>query len=145
MCTSAATALVELRRLEGPRLARQAEMGLERDRVQGHEAVDEAPDLAGAAEQAHVGPAVADDGEVAQGRAQDLAHEGHRLAPRAPAADPERHAVAQLGDDLRRRHALVHGASQPAEWSGMITIRIVSVNRRAALPPARRHPTGSFA
>ena len=31
-----------------------------------------------------------------QRRAQDLAHERHRLAPRAPAADADRHAVAEL-------------------------------------------------
>ena len=40
-------------------------------------------------------------------RSQDRAHERHRLAARAPAADADRHAVAQLGDDLVLCRALV--------------------------------------
>src|SRR5262249_33777446 len=101
--------LVELAHLgDCARLARGAEVGLERDRVEGHEAVDQAPDLAGLAEEPDVRPAVADHGQVAERRAQDLAHERHGLPPRAPAANPDRHAGAKLGDGLGLGAALVH-------------------------------------
>ena len=55
-----------------------------------------------------VRPAVGDERQVLQRRAQDLAHDRHGLAPRAPAADPDRHAVAQLGDGGGVGRALVH-------------------------------------
>ena len=88
-------------------LAGGAEVRLERDRVERDEAVDQPLDLAGGAEQADVGAAVGDDGEVGQVGAQDRAHQRHRLAPRAPAADPDRHPGAQLRDDLLLCHPLV--------------------------------------
>ena len=41
------------------------------------------------------------------GERQQRAHEGHRLAPRSPAADADGHAVAHLGDDVVDGHAFV--------------------------------------
>ena len=40
------------------------------------------------------------------------AHERHRLAARAPAADADGHAVAHLGDDVVDRDALVRDRTQ---------------------------------
>ena len=103
-------ALVELDDL-GDRavLAGAGEQRLERDGVEGDEREHQPLDLAGGAEQADVGAAVGHDREVLQVGAQDRAHQGHRLAARAPAADADRHAVLQLGDDLLDRHPLVAG------------------------------------
>ena len=86
--------------LDGPGLAGGAEVRLERDRVERHEGVDEALHLAGRAEDADVGAAPADHGEVGEVRAQDLAHDAHRLAARPPAAEPHGHARPQLGDGV---------------------------------------------
>ena len=75
---------------------------------------DPAADPGEATTEPDVGPAVGDDREIAQIAAQDLAHERHRLAPRPPAAEADRHAVAQLRDDLRFGSPLVrygHGPS----------------------------------
>ena len=88
--------------------------------------------MPGGAEQPDVGPAVAHDGQVRERRAQDLAHHRHRLAPRAPAADPDGHAVAELGHGLGDGRALVHGASPgPGQaWparGNIVTRRIVSL------------------
>ena len=89
-------ALVELHRLDGACLASDAEVRLERDRVERDEPVDRLADLARRTQQTDVGPAVADDGQVLRRRTQDLADDRHRLAPRRPASDADRHAVAQL-------------------------------------------------
>jgi hypothetical protein len=105
-------ALVQFGRFERPGLPRVAEVRLERDRVERDEAVDEFADLAGGAEQADVGTAVRNDGEILHRRAQDFPHQRHRLAPRTPAADAERHPVAQLGDGGGSGHALVHGGER---------------------------------
>ena len=60
-------------------------------------------DLARRTEQADIGPAVGDDGEIPQRRAQDGPHQRHRLAPRPPASDADGHPVAKLGDQLGPR------------------------------------------
>ena len=115
-------ALVELDELgDRARLAGGAEVRLERDRVERDEAVDELAHLAGRAQQADVGPAVGDDGEVGEVGAQDRAHERHRLAPRAPAADADGHAVAQLGDDLVLGHAACRPRGHCSPPSGLAT------------------------
>ena len=72
-------------------LAGGPEVRLERDRVERDEPVDQPADLAGGAQQPDVGTAVGDDGEVGEVGAQDRPHQRHRLAPRAPAADPDGH------------------------------------------------------
>ena len=105
-------ALVELHHGERAGLAREAEMRIERDQVERDEAEDQPPHLAGGAQHADVGSAVRDHGEVAERRAQDLADQRHGLPPRAPAADADGHAVAELGDDVAERAPLIgHGAS----------------------------------
>ena len=93
-----------------------AEVRLERDRVEGHEGVHDPPDLAGPAEQPDVRSAVRHDGEVAHRRADERAHERHRLAARSPAADPDGHAVAYRADDVVDRHAFV-GNGHFSSWS----------------------------
>src|SRR5207248_1669957 len=84
-----------------------AEVRLERDRVERHEAVDGPAYLAGGAQEPEVGARIAHDREVLQRRAQDGAHDRHRLPARAPAADADRHSVLELGDDFVLAHPLV--------------------------------------
>jgi hypothetical protein len=128
--------LVELAGLDLARLPGLAEVGLQGNRVEGDESVHELAHLARRAQEPHVGPAVADDGQVAQVGAQDLAHQRHRLAARAPAPDADRHAARELRDHGGRRRALVHGPSRlPRQdtagraWTGIITRRIVFVKQ----------------
>ena len=64
-------------------------------------------DLARRAQQPEVGTGVAHDGQVADVRSEDRADDRHRLAARTPAADADRHARAQLGNDLVFGHSLV--------------------------------------
>ena len=45
--------------------------------------------------------------EVAHRRAEERAHDGHRLAPRSPPADADGHAVLYRGDDIVDGDALV--------------------------------------
>ena len=92
-----------------PFLAGLLEVRLERDRVEGDERVDELPDLARPHEQSDVGAAPAHERQVLEVGPQDRADQRHRLAPRAPAADADRHAVLELGDDLVDGHPLVAG------------------------------------
>jgi hypothetical protein len=88
-------------------LHRVAEVRLERDRVERHESEDDLAHLARSAQQPDVRAAVRDNGQVLYRRTAQRAHQRHRLAPRAPAADADRHAVAQLADDLVDRRSLV--------------------------------------
>jgi hypothetical protein len=88
-------------------LARLAVVRLQRDRVEGDEGEDQLLDLAGGAEHADVRTAVGHHGQVLQVGAQHFAHQGHRLAPRAPAADADGHAGAQLRYRSGRRQFLV--------------------------------------
>ena len=125
-------ALVELHGLDRAALAGDAEVRLERDGVERHEAVDDLAHLAGRAQQADVGAAVADDGEVLQRRAQDGPHQRHRLAPRPPAADADGHAVAQLGDDVLLGHALVGD-----HWSNSASRLSTKASRASSLTPDR--------
>src|SRR5439155_6195611 len=69
--------------------------GVERD-----ERIDDLANLARATQQPDVGATVRHDAEVLRRRPAQRAHQGHRLAPRAPAADTDGHAVADLGGDL---------------------------------------------
>ena len=100
-------ALVHLHDLDPAVLAGGAPVRIERDGVEGDEAAHDLAHLAGGAEQADVGAAVGHDGEVGQVRAADGAHDGHGLAPRAPAADADGHARAELADDVVDGGALV--------------------------------------
>ena len=93
--------------LDGGVLAGGAEERLERDRVEGHEGVDELAHLARGTEQADVGPAVGDHRQVLHVRPAQCPHQGHRLAPRAPAADPDGHPVLDAADGVVDRHHLV--------------------------------------
>ncbi len=134
-------ALVQLHDLERTRFARLAEVRLERDRVHRHEAVHELPDLAGGAQHADLGPAVGHDREVLQVRAQQFAHQRHRLAPRAPAADAHGHAVAKIRDGLCRRQLLVqrhHLYPTEKSWPQIETRRVsvvVQVFGSTLMPP----------
>ena len=92
-------ALVEFGQLDRPGLPGPPEVRLEGDRVQRREAGDDPLGLAGRDQQPDVRARVGHDREVPQRRSQDGADQRHRLAPRSPAADPDRHAVAKLGDD----------------------------------------------
>src|SRR5207248_2255401 len=82
------------------RLARGAEVRLERDRVERGERVDRSLDLARGAQQAEIRSGVADHREVGDVRPQQRADDRHRLAPAPPAADADGHPRAQLADDL---------------------------------------------
>ena len=99
--------LVHLHDLDPAVLARGAPVRIERDGVEGDEAAHDLAHLAGGAEQPDVGAPVGDDGEVGQVGAADGAHDGHGLAARAPAADADRHAGAELADDVVDGGALV--------------------------------------
>ncbi|MNO95863.1 hypothetical protein D3C76_875170 [compost metagenome] len=101
-------AFVDLHHFQRRFLARLAEVRFQRNKVQGNEGEHQFPDLAGRAEHADIGTAVGNHGQVLEVRAQNLAHQRHRLAPRAPATDTDGHAVTQLADDLGGGHLLVH-------------------------------------
>ena len=100
-------ALVELSGLHRARLAGDPEMGLQRDGVERHEAVGDPADPAGRAQQADVRSAVAHDVKIGQVASKHGPHQRHRFAARAPAADADGHAAAELGDDVIFGHALV--------------------------------------
>ncbi len=100
-------ALVDLHRIDRAGLARDPEVWVGRDRVEGHEAEDSLRDLAGCAEQADVGTAVGDDGQVAEVGAEDRPDCRHRLATRPPAPDPHRHAALELAHELVEGQPLV--------------------------------------
>src|SRR5215813_10535615 len=82
-------------------------MRLERDRVERDEAVDELANLACREQQADVGPAVADDGQVTKIGPADRPDQGHWLAPRTPAAYANRHSWPQFGHYVGGRHQLL--------------------------------------
>src|SRR5690606_27727817 len=103
------------------RLAGGPEVRLQRDRVERDERVDEPLHLPRRAEEADVRAAPADHGEVGEVRAQDRPDHRHRLAPRPPAAEADRHAGPQLGDGLLLGAALVAGCAH----------RVVFVSRLA--------------
>ena len=100
-------ALVDLHHLDAAVLARGAPVRIERDGVEGDEAAHDLFHLAGGAEQPHVGAPVRHDREIGQVGTADGAHDGHGLAARAPAADADRHAGAELADDVVDGGALV--------------------------------------
>ncbi len=119
--------LVQLHHLDAAVLPRGPPMGIEGDGVERHEAADDLAHLPGGAEQADVGAAVGDDGEVRQVGAADGADRRHGLAPRAPTADADGHARTELGDDAVDAAALVaHRAT------------LISTCRRRASPRRRR-------
>ena len=99
--------LIQFARLDAAGLARTAEPGFHRNRIEGYEAVDEFPDLARRTQHADLGAAVGDEGELLERGAQDLAHQMHGFAPRPPATDADRHAVAQGSDHRGSRERLV--------------------------------------
>ncbi len=86
------------------------EQRLERDRVEGGERIGHVAGLARLEQQSDVGAGVGDDAEVGQVAAQDRPHQGHRLAPRAPAADADGHPGPDPGDDLLGGHQLARHA-----------------------------------
>ena len=92
--------LVQLGELDRPLLAAQPEVRLQRDRVERDEAVDDPADVAAGDQQPDVGPPVGHDLQVPQAGPQDGPHQRHRLAPRPPAADSDRHAGAQLANNI---------------------------------------------
>ena len=83
-------------------------MRFESDRIERDKAVDELLDLARVAKESHIGAAIRHDRQVLHARAKDLAHDGHRLAPGAPASDTDRHSVSEFGDCLFLRSPLIH-------------------------------------
>ena len=106
--TLAEGALVEFHEVgQHPALANRPEVWFERNRVERHEAVGDLATLAGGGEDADIGAAVAHDVEVGQIAPEDRPNQRHRLAPRSPAADPDRHPTLEFGDDLVLGHALV--------------------------------------
>ncbi|MNS49912.1 hypothetical protein D3C72_825440 [compost metagenome] len=92
-------AFVQLQNLQGACLAGGAEVRIQREMIQGNKTEDQLLHLAGRHQGADVGAAVADDGQVLEIGTRDGAHEGHGLATRRPAADSDRHSVAQAGDE----------------------------------------------
>ena len=103
----------------GARLAGRLEVGVGRDRVEGDEAVDDLGHLAGRTQQADVGAAVGDDGEVGEIGAEDGPDGGHGLAPGPPAADADGHAGVELGHELVEGQSLVsHGCVLSARRRG---------------------------
>src|SRR5262249_21473255 len=98
------------------------------------------------AQEAQVGAAVGADGETLEGRAQDLAHHSHRLAARAPAADADRHPIAQLRDGLGQRGALVHGGGSYNEtWRSVNCARCSTPSSRADGPTTSPSTTANAA
>ena len=107
-------ALVEFEHLDRTGLAGLAEPWLERDCVQRDEGEDQFLHLARRAQHPDIRAAIGDDCEVLEVGAQDFAHQRHRLAPRPPTADPDRHAALKAADDLRGAHAFVEHAHSAA-------------------------------
>jgi hypothetical protein len=85
--------LVEFGELDRARLLGFAEMGLERNRVERHESVRHLAHLARGAQQADLGPAVRDEGQIFQIRTENRPHERHRFAARAPSSDADGHTI----------------------------------------------------
>ena len=129
-------ALVELDDFDRAALARRAEVRLERNRIERHEAADDLLHLADRAEQADVGPAVRDDRQIPERRARDGAHQRHRLAARPPAADAEGHAVSELGDDVRVGHALVDHGCHAEAFRRQFGVEHVSLSSQPELQTA---------
>ena len=109
--------------LDGAGLAGGAEVRLERDRVERHEGVDEALHLAGGAQQADVGAALADDGEVGEVGAQDRPHD----ATSACAASPTRRCRSVMPD---RSSATTSSSVQRLSFTRLAHV-LVSVSRLA--------------
>ena len=99
--------LVHLHHLYPAVLARRPPVGIERDGVEGDEPAHDLAHLARGAQQAHVGAAVGDNGQIREVGAAEGAYDGHGLAARAPAADADRHPGTELADDVVDRDALV--------------------------------------
>jgi len=96
--------LVQLGELDRPLLAGPPEVRLQGDRVERDEAADDPAHVATGDQQPDVGSAIGHDLQVPQAGPQDGAHQRHRLAARPPAADPDRHAGAQLAGDVVGAH-----------------------------------------
>ncbi len=109
-------ALVDLHGPDAPRLAGGAEMGVEGDRIEGHEPVDGLLHEARCTEQADVGAAVGDDGEITDPGPHDGADDGHGLATRSPPAEADRHPRSQLGDHVVEGGALIPHDVHPPRY-----------------------------
>src|SRR5690625_4287405 len=108
--------LVVLADGDRPALAGGGEQGVEWNGVEGDEAVNEAGDLPRLDQEAHVGAAEGDDGEVLDVGAQQGAHERHRLAAGSPPAQADGHAGFDQAHGLINRHGLIgHLRSQVAD------------------------------
>ena len=109
--------LVDLHRLDRTGLAGRLEVRVGGDRVEGDEAVDDLGQLAGRSQQADVGSAVRDHGEVGEVGTEDGPHGSHGLAPRAPAPDADGHARIELGHELVDAQSFIsHGTVLSARW-----------------------------
>ena len=100
-------------------LAAVPEMRLKRNRVERDETGHDPADAPPGDQQPDVGPAVGDDLQVLQAGPEDRAHQGHRLAPRSPAADADRHARAQFPGHLvgaHDRHAVTAARRRTPAW-----------------------------
>ena len=116
-------ALVDLHHLDLTLLARRPPVRVQGDRIQGDEPAHHLLHLAGGAQQPHIGPAVGHDGQVVQIRAAQGAHDRHGLAARAPAADADGHARAELSHNVVDGGALVsHGRSSSRKSSPCSTL-----------------------
>lgn len=131
--------LVELGEGEGGPFAGGPEVRLQRDRVEGREGGHELADLPGGGEQPDVGAAVRDHGEIGDLGAEQCAHQGHGLAPRAPAADPDGHPAAEPPDHLVGAHGLVgHADSAFASVFGSVFASVFVFVSVAVLPKVSR-------
>ena len=109
-------ALVEFEHRELAGLPSGAEVRLQREMVHRDEAEDELLQLLRRRQQADLGAAISDDGQILKAGAGDGTDQRHRLAPSRPSANADGHAVRQAGDRLVERDRLVDhvGASPEA-------------------------------
>ena len=129
--------LVHLHHLDPAVLAGGPPVRVERDGIEGDEPAHHLAHLSGGAQQTDVGAAVGDEGEIGQVRAAECPHDGHGLAARAPAADPDRHARAELADDVVHGGALVGHQAPTQILTGRCRRRASRRRRPAARRPRR--------
>ena len=129
--------LVHLHHLDPAVLSGGPPVRIERDGVEGDEPAHDLAHLSGRAQQADVGAAVGDDGEIGEVRSADGPHDGHGLAARAPAADPDRHARTELADDVLDGGALVGHQALTRILTGRCRRRASRRRRPAARRPRR--------
>ena len=110
--------LINLGQLDPPLLPPDPEMRLQRDRVERHKPADNPPHPPERNKQPHIRPAIRDHGQVVQPGPQNGPHKGHRLAPRPPPPDPDRHPRPQLPGHLIRAHQPAGGAGVTGEVCG---------------------------